>query len=307
MLLLALLVLLAEEALGPGDHRFDVSVDGRKRFALVHVPPQAKKGQPLPLVLAFHGAATNAHIMANLTEFNAKADKEGFIVAYPNGTGRTPWVGTWNAGRCCGHASKEGIDDVGFVETLLDRLAQRVSVDPRRIYATGISNGAMMSYRLACELPERIAAIAPVSGPIVTDECPPGRPVPVMHFHGTKDHFAPYDVSKNKLSRLAGLRSVDDTIALWVERNDCERKPTETKLPDRVDDGTRVTRFIYVPKKGDGDVILYRIEGGGHSWPGGTRDAKILGKTSREISANDLMWAFFKGHPLPKQSTGKDG
>src|SRR5581483_1221143 len=139
-----------------------------------------------PVVLAFHGGGSNAMQMADFCGLNAKADGAGFIVAYPEGSGRLARDHTWNGGNCCGYAMEQKVDDVGFVRVLLDDLAWRARIDTKRVYATGMSNGAVMAYRLASELADRIAAIAPVAGPMGTATCKPSRPVSVMHFHGTE-------------------------------------------------------------------------------------------------------------------------
>jgi polyhydroxybutyrate depolymerase len=158
------IALLATDPLEPGDHFRKLTVDGRERSYFLHLPPRDDADKPLPLVLAFHGAGTNAPIMAFASGLSAKADKEGFAVVYPNGTGEGDLLLVWNSGGFRGANARGRPDDVAFVEAVRDDLASIAAVDPKRVYATGMSNGGMMCYRLAAELADRIAAIAPVAG-----------------------------------------------------------------------------------------------------------------------------------------------
>lgn len=174
-------------SLRPGDHARSLEVDEERRGYLVHVPPQYDPATPTPVVLAFHGGGGEADAMAAFSGLNEKADQAGFIVAYPDGSGRLERMRTFNAGNCCGHAAAANIDDVAFTRQILDDLQGIANVDRRRIFATGMSNGAMMAYRLAAELSDRIAAIAPIAGPMGMQGCRPGRAVSVIHFHGDAD------------------------------------------------------------------------------------------------------------------------
>lgn len=295
-----LLVMLASAfgQLGPGDHTRSVGCDGRTRSYIVHLPPAYDGSEPLPVVLAFHGGGSNAEQMARFSGLNHKADQAGFIAVYPNGTGRFERMLTWNAGNCCGYAMRNNVDDVGFVRALLDDLAGAAKIDDHRVYATGMSNGAIISYRLASELSDRIAAIAPVAGPMGTETCIPTRPVPVMHFHGTDDEFAAFHggPGPKSISRT-DFYSVEHSIQAWVKANGCPAEPTITEEPDKADDGTTVTRKTYGPGRAGSEVILFVIEGGGHTWPGREPRIQRLGKSTRDISANDLMWEFFQKHP----------
>src|SRR4051794_7837563 len=177
------LLILAVSPLRSGDHTRLLAIGGESRSYSLHLPPSYDPKRPTPVVLALHAAAMNGAAMARFCGLNEKADRSGFVVVYPDGTGSTPFFLFWDAGGVRGRPS----DDVGYTAKLLDELATLVNVDPKRVYATGMSNGAMMCYRLASELSGRIAAIAPVGGTMATETCRPGRPVPVLHFHGTKD------------------------------------------------------------------------------------------------------------------------
>jgi polyhydroxybutyrate depolymerase len=183
----------APATLSPGDTTRTLIHAGRERSYIVYVPPGYDPARATPVVLVFHGGGGHAENARMMTGFDAVADAAGFIVVYPNGTGRLPdRLLTWNGGRCCGYALEQNVDDVGFVRALLADLGTVVNVDARRIYAAGMSNGAIMSYRLACELADVIAAIGPVAATQNLDACTPARPVPVLHIHGDADKHAPY-------------------------------------------------------------------------------------------------------------------
>jgi len=287
--------------LTPGDHKQSIEFDQRSRTYLVHIPPSYDGAKPWPVVLVFHGGATDAEIMVRFCGLNEKADEAGFIVVYPNGTGRLEKALTWNAGNCCGYAMTNKVDDVGFTRVLLDDLGGMVTIDPGRVYATGMSNGAIMVYRLASELSDRIAAIAPVSGPMGTETCNPKRPISVIHFHGTDDLNAPFRGGKGTRSLTqTDFYPVEHSIHAWVKVNGCPEEPVTVKEPGKVEDGTTIIRQTHGPGKEGVEVVLITIEGGGHTWPGKESRLTTLGKSTKNISANDVMWEFFKKHPMKK-------
>lgn len=297
-------VVPSNEALRPGDFRREVTYNGLNRNYLVHVPKSYDPAKPMPVVLILHGGGSNAAMTVRYTGLNEKADQSGFLAVYPNGTGRLARALTWNAGNCCGYAQRQQIDDVGFVGAVLDDLQKAGKVNPRRIYATGISNGGMLAYRLAVELPHRIAAIAPVAGTLGIDEVKPSRPVSVIHFHGSEDRFVPLKGGRGiKSLTQTNFHSVENTIETWAKLNGCPESPQVSKVPHVGRDEMQVTRKEYSPGKAGTEVVFYLIEGGGHTWPG--REPMIgidfLGPTSHDISANDLMWDFFVKHPLPEK------
>jgi polyhydroxybutyrate depolymerase len=272
-----------------------LTIGRSKRTYHVHVPKDHNPTTPTPLVLALHGATMNGPMMAWFSGLNQKADDAGFFVVYPNGTGALSSY-TWNGGDCCGSAMRNNVDDVGFIKALLDDLAGEFRVDDRQVFATGMSNGAIMVYRLACELSDRIAAIAPVAGTMATKTCEPTRPVPVIHFHGTMDEFVPFNGGVGPKSPSGtNFRSVDHSIRTWVEVNGCDPKPITDVLSNGGDE-LRVTRTTYGAGKDCSEVVLVAIEGGGHTWPGLKSAAAILGRSALNVSANDLMWAFFQKH-----------
>lgn len=272
--------------------------DGLTRRYVLHVPeglvvPEAGA----PLVLALHGFAQTAPGMVAFTGLNATADREGFVVAYPEGTG-PPLMLSWNEG-----AAWKTVDDVGFIGRVIDDVGTVVRIDGSRVYATGMSNGAMMCYRLASELSDRIAAIAPVSGTMATSGFRPGRPVSVLHFHGTADALVPYEGPRpgGRVSRVVDFTSVERSVAACVEHIGAPVEAVVERLPDNdPEDGTRVESRRHGPGRDATEVILYRIEGGGHTWPGGPPQPAILGRTTRDLAdPNGLIWEFFARHPMP--------
>jgi polyhydroxybutyrate depolymerase len=282
--------------LRPGESR-SLTVGGLNRTYLVHVPEGYDRNTPTPVVLALHGATMNGQMMAWFSGLNRKADEAGFIVVYPNGTGRFSSF-TWNGGNCGSSHVQNKVDDVAFINALLDDLQRSYQVDTRRIYATGMSNGAVMTYRLASELSNRIAAIAPVAGSMGTEISQPNRPVSVLHFHGTLDEYVPFLGGKGKKS-VTGTPywPVDHSIQAWVKSNGCDETP-KIELVSKSGDELTVTRKTYAAGNDGSEVALVVIEGGGHTWPRMRSPATTLGKSALNISGNDLMWEFFQKHSM---------
>ena len=283
----------AAGALGK-DTLYSLRHDGRARTYLVHLPPAYDRAQSRPVVLVFHGGGGHGEQMAQMTGFSAKADREGFIAVYPNGSGR--WQNrflTWNTGNCCAWAYENRIDDVGFIRSLIDRMKKDFTVDPRRVYVTGISNGGMMSYRLACELSDLVAAAGPVAGAQNVD-CKPSRPVSLVALHGTADLHVRYDGGPPL--RMADARNprvdrpVSDAIAFWVKHNGCRQEPQAQRRG-------KVLIETYGDCAAGTSVTLYTLHEEGHTWPGGTKWAFWADEPSREISATDVIWEFFQAHP----------
>jgi polyhydroxybutyrate depolymerase len=252
------------------------------------------------LVVVLHGGGGNGPAAARQTRFNAEADRQGFMIAYPDGTDRARPVMallgkkgslTWNAGRCCGYAMDNQIDDVAFIRAMVDAIAHEFPIDRRRIYATGISNGAMMAYRLACEASDIFAAVGSVSGPLVTNRCAPGNPVAVIHVHGTDDGYVPEKGGVGPKWRGLNYPSVQDTISFWVAANGCGREPKRSQPVAGVE------LVEYGGCRNGTAVAYYSIKGGGHAWPGGDRMAFFLDAPSNAIAATPLIWQFFAAHP----------
>ncbi len=271
--------------------------DGRDRRYLVHYPVQYDPSRAWPVVLSFHGSNSNGQIQLEFTAMNETADREGFIVVYPFGTGERERLLFWNAGNCCGYAKKEQVDDVGFVAALLDQLAGEIHLDAARLYAAGMSNGAMMAYRLASEMADRFAAVATVAGTMGTETCHPSRPVAIIHFHGADDEFVPVNggVGRRSVSGTSHY-SVEHSIQAWVAANGCSPDPEVNRLNAAVDDGTSTTRYTYRSGRENSEVVLYLIAGAGHIWPGRPPRPHYLGKTTYNLNANDLIWEFFQRH-----------
>ena len=295
-LLLLACTAFAEDARGK-DTRFSIQYEGRERSWIVHQPPSYNPGKRWPVVLVFHGGGGNGEQMAGMTGFSHKADREGFLAVYPNGTGR--WQNrflTWNAGNCCAYAYENHIDDVGFIRALIGQLKKDFSVDERRVFAAGISNGAMMSYRLACELSDQIAAIGPVAGAQNID-CKPARPVSAIILHGTADLHVLY--KGGTPLRMADVRNprvdrpVAEAVAFWVKYDRCRENPSREKKG-------KVTVESYGGCIAGRAVTLYTLADEGHTWPGGTKWAFWADEPSREISATDVIWDFFKNHPASR-------
>jgi polyhydroxybutyrate depolymerase len=280
----------------PGDHVRHLAFGGRDRFAEIHVPPQYSKGSPTPVILLWHGGGGYPGAMRKQSGMDAVSDRHGFLAVYPAGSGtRTNRLLTFNAGACCDYAVKENIDDVGFTAALIDDLASVYSIDRARVYSTGLSNGALLSYRLACELSDRIAAIAPVAGTLGIERCAPKRAVSVMAFHGLADNNLPFagGVGKRSVSKV-NFRPVSETIQTWVRLDGCPETPKPSSK------GAATAR-VYGPCRDGAEVVLWAIEGGGHTWPGGETtllEKAIVGPVNRDISASEEMWAFFKRHAI---------
>lgn len=270
------------DPLGPGDYTRSLPVGGQTRSYLVHVPPTYDPLRPTPVVLAFHGASMDGPLMAVFCGLNPTADQHGFVVVYPNGT-RRGYFRFWDASGL--QPGVEG-EDVAFVRHLLDDLKTLVTVDPKRVYACGMSDGGMMCYRLAATCSDGIAAFAPVGGSILTPAEEPQRPVPLIHFHGTADSIIPF----------AGWRPVEESIQTWARLNGCPVTRCSTDQLTQADADLAVTQTTYGPGRGGAEVVLVVIEGGGHTWPGRKPLVGFLGKSARTISANERMWEFFQRH-----------
>ncbi len=287
--------------LAPGRHRLTIDVDDREREFWVYIPTQTE--QPAggwPLVFVFHGGLSNAPTMVRFCEMNEYADTAGFVTVFPNGTGRLPTMKTWNAGMCCGYAQREDVNDVHFVEQLLADIPQRVPIDPSRTYATGMSNGGMMAYLLGDRLADRFAAIAPVGGTMGNPTCHPSRPVPLLHIHGTDDQFVRWEggVGSRSKSKL-NFNSVNHAMQNWIAANHAKSTPQVESLPSQVNDGTRIERFTYSASgEQSAEVILLKVHGGGHTWPGKESRLDLLGPTTHNLDANQAIWDFFRQHRL---------
>lgn len=294
LLFFAFVPLLKGEEVRKGGIEGSLVWDARTRTYLVYIPAQYDAEKPTALVIVLHGGGANAKNAQRMTGFSDYADLKGFIVVYPNGTGSLPDRRlTWNAGNCCGYALRNNMDDVGFIRALVDKLQEEYTIDPDRIYATGISNGGMMVYRLACELSDKIAAIAPVAGAMNVPTCLAMRPVSVIAFHGTEDKYVLYNGGwplKYHDRHERKDASVASAMDYWVMRDACAPRPQEMERG--------LARFkTWSPCVEGTEVALVTITGGGHAWPGSTATNLWTDKSLGGISATREMWGFFERHP----------
>lgn len=284
------------------DHALQMTYENRARDYILHTPPGYEAMQKRPLILVLHGGGGKAEGMIKLTHnrFNELADQNGFFVVYPQGLGKS-----WNEGATDskGYAREHQINDAGFLSALIEVLAKRYPIDLKRVFSTGISNGGLMSFRLGCEMPEKIRAIAPVAANIPHDivalcEEPKANAVGLLLVNGTEDPIVPYQGGFIKVFRQTRGKvvSTDQTLKIWLKKNGCTETPKREIFPDKDPaDRTRAEAFIYDQCSSGAPVELYRIEGGGHTWPGGLqylREGRI-GRTNRDIDATDEIWKFF--------------
>lgn len=267
----------------------EIEAGGQTRSYLLYVPASYKSGQPVPLVLSFHGFAEWPAHQMEISRWNALADQYGFLVAYPRGTG---FPLRWSVGGFGSAGDPSG--EIEFVRRLIDRVNEKYPLDPARIYANGLSNGGGMSDMLACALSDKIAAIGGVSGAYLfpPEECHPNRPVPVIAFHGTADRIVPYAGGPSS-SFNKSFPAVTDWAKTWAVRNGC------SPVPEQLPDSGEVSGVRYADCAQQADVILYTIHGGGHAWPGGGAIPEfIVGWTTQDVDATRLMWFFFQLHSL---------
>jgi polyhydroxybutyrate depolymerase len=280
----------------PQVFRFDrtLTLDGRDRSYTLNLPPNYYSStSALPLVIAMHGGGGNSAQFEASSLLTRKADSAGFAVVYPNGTSASLGLNTWNGGGCCGSAVTNNVDDVAFVRALITDLISRHRLDPRRVYATGHSNGGIMSYRLACELSDRIAAVAPNAGPLMVASCTPARPVPVLHMHSKLDTNVPVAGGFGSGIAGVGFPSVASSVARAAAANGCAATATVLST------SALLTRSTWAPCRGGAAVELILTEDGGHSWPGGTAGTVTGDPPSAAINGNDELWAFFQRYTLP--------
>jgi len=263
--------------------------NGINRSYTIYVPTAWSPEKNYPMLLALHGLTQTGNSMMGFSNFNAYAEEFGFIVVYPNGVSNS-----WNVGFPGGSTA----DDVGFLSALIDTVNAAYNTDLNRIYSTGFSNGGFMSYRLACELGSRIAAIAPVAGTMTSaslSACQPSRDIPVMHIHGTNDYVVFYNGG-------FGNTSVNEVLTFWNTANECPAIPTIENLPDLVPEGSTVQKQTWTPCADSTEVTLYKINGGGHTWPGSVGTAGS-GNTNRDIIASEEIWKFVSRFQLPQINT----
>lgn len=280
-----------------------IMVGGQQRAYRLRVPDTLDAAKPAPLVLVFHGGGGTPEQIERESRFSELADREGFVVAYPAGYRRS-----WNDGRGADAvaAQRDGIDDVAFIAALIDEVAASRRIDPKRVYATGISNGAMFSHRLALALAPRIAAIAPVAGGLpqaLLASFEPKEPVSVLVVHGSQDPLVPYAGGDVKVMRSTRGRVVgaEESARRWSQRDGCAATPAAEEVAAGLDGGCSVTRLTYAGCTRGTGVVLLRLDEGGHTWPGGSQylPQRLVGKVCRNLDGAALIWDFLKQHPKP--------
>lgn len=261
--------------------------DGLERNYILYVPAIYDGANAVPLVINLHGYGSNAAQQNFYGNFKNLADVDNFLVVLPDGTKDLSGTPYWNS-----FAGNGTVDDVAFISGLIDTLSKNYNIDPAKIFSTGMSNGGFMSYRLACELNNRISKIASVTGSMNTTlqgTCSPGAPIPVMQIHGTNDPTVPYNGS-------FGVVAIENVVDYWVNNNNCDTAPIVESLPDiNTADNSTVERYTYVNGDAGSSVIFYKVIGGGHTWPDAAIPIPAYGPTNRDFNASQVIWEFFKG------------
>ncbi len=265
------------------------SHDGSLRSYLLYVPNAYDGQEQWPLVLSYHGGTRSGGHQIDISQMNVMADTAHFIAVYPNGkTVQIPGFGLAAGWHVPGFSSAEQ-DDVAFTEAILDSVAADLNIDLARVHATGWSNGGNMAFYLACALPNKIASVAGVSGDLTTqliNECQPSRPFSTLLIQGTDDFLISFS---------------DRTPRFWATQNNCSRDSIVTELPDVVtNDNSTVTLIEFAGCEDESEVLLYRVNDGGHAWPGGP---PLFGNVNMDINASSVIWNFFKRNPHPEPVT----
>lgn len=266
--------------------RENMLVDGMKRAFITYIPDNPD-GAKMPLIISLHGGFASPKGQFRLADFRPLANKEKFIVVCPASKH------FWHDGK-----NNHGIDDVKFMSRIIDEMVKKYNADESRVYVTGISNGGFMTSKLACQLHDRIAAIAVVAATLDQYEgYAPEKPMPVIYMHGTKDPVIPEKGGK-KFGRW--IYSQDEVLNIWAKVDQCGQIPVIKEIPDKAGDGTSVIRKEYINHQTGFKVIGYTIVNGGHTWPGGRQYLPkfIIGKTTRNLNACEVIWDFFKEYRL---------
>ncbi len=279
-----------------------LSYKNNERIYRLYIPSSYSKKEGLPLVVALHGTETNIDKIERRTGLSNKAEEEGFILVYPGGSGQfRDLLLTWNARFCCGYAVENNIDDVGFINSLIDEIILNFNIDTKQVYIIGFSNGGMLAYRIASELSEKINGVAVVSGAMggktfessLTYKIPkPKKEIPLIIFHGRKDEIVPYDGGTTESSKTINTGaysylSVEEAVSFWISNNECSIEPETSTIKEG-----KVTVDFYSKCKNNSNVVLYTLNEGGHSWPGGVKIGED-GSIVEYISATDIIWEFF--------------
>jgi polyhydroxybutyrate depolymerase len=268
-----------------------IVVDGLSRSYVLNLPPDYYDNTGFALVIAMHGGGGSASQFESTSKLTEKANASGFIVVYPEGTGV---INTWNAGTCCGSSVSNNINDVKFISMLIDKLVAAYKINPKKVYATGHSNGGMMSYRLACELSNKIAAIAPNgSTMVVTQACNPARSVPVLHMHSKLDQHVVYTGGYGNGVSGVYCPPLDSVLNVWSLKNSCAIQAQV------IVSNSDYTHKRWLNCSNNVTIDYYLTNDGGHGWPGGLPGGPNSDIPSTSINANDLLWSFFQQYQLP--------
>jgi polyhydroxybutyrate depolymerase len=282
--------------------RHTLEAGGLRRSYAVHAPPELAGEKSAPLVFVFHGSGDDGLGMESFGKFSALADRAGFVAVYPDAISRN-----WNDGREAGAILSQlnRVDDVAFVGAMIRALKQTRRIDPNRIFAAGFSNGGIFVHYLASQLSEPLAAIADVSGGIAEPLAPkfrPAAPVSVLMIHGTKDPMVPYGGGDVDFGGFGRIIDTEAALRLWTRSIGAKAPPRTGALPDADPrDQCRGTWTRWSGEKAGIELLLYRIEGGGHTWPGGPQflPAAVIGPVCRDFDATEAIWNFFEKHPKP--------
>lgn len=292
LILLLLIPALAVFA-QPQQKKEQIVVDGITREFVTYIPLTASKDK-LPVIVALHGRLGTGENMMGFADFRSLAVRDKFIIVCPSGIDKS-----WNDGRPT-PAQKQGINDVKFIDQLITYILKSCNGDPKKVYLTGMSNGGFMSSRLACELSNRFAAAAIVGASMdLGVDYHPVKAMPIMYIQGTKDPLVPY---KGGVMKGAGgeIYGHEDVLKLWVAEDQCNDSPVITKIPDGANDGTDINEEEFTNAATSVKVVGYTVNGGGHTWPGGSQYLPrfLVGKVSHNMNACEVIWNFFKGYSL---------
>ena len=278
--------------------RSHIQIGSTDRSYYVRLPDGYSPNHKYPLVIQLHGGGGNAETAESMSKMTELARKRGFVVVYPDGFGPRMMnaLKTWNAGHCCGRAMRENSDDVAFISELIDFMIQNYSIDSRRIYLCGMSNGAMMTYRAAQKLAPRLAGIGIVAGAMFGDESVTHTPVPVMIIHGRKDDAVPFEggrsekdlVSENMEGTFA---SVEYAAGFWAQNNGC----SGARSKQRTGPANAIEQWSY-SCPADYPVLVYALDDGGHSWPGGEKGRRAGDDPVPYFNASEKLLDFFAAH-----------
>lgn len=279
------------QAPAQGDVRVDLDFQGRSRYYFIHIPPGYHQSKPTPLVFVIHGGGGNPAQIEKQVDFTPLSDRDNILLVYPAGSSEKfkDVLLTWNTTLTDTYADKEAFDDVGFLLKILDDVSSKYNIDRKRVYSTGMSQGGMMSYRLACDATDKFAAVAPVAGSFVLNSCHPSTSISVMAFNGLKDGHVTYNGEPAK-HVVVPHASVSDAFSFWVNKNGLSSTPAHEETIGQAQ------LKMYGPGTNGVEVGLWTLNDGGHAWPGKQGERMQSEPTNLDIQATEKIWEFFKKH-----------